>query len=88
MRSHVDFGLKVSDEFTVPLCAIHHTENHATGDERRWWQDHKTDPLAVADRLWRRTHPVKHSIPLTAPRMSQTNAEAQATPEAKGEPTC
>ena len=26
-------GLKVSDEFTVPLCAIHHSENHATGDE-------------------------------------------------------
>jgi hypothetical protein len=23
--------LKVSDEFTVPLCAIHHTENHTTG---------------------------------------------------------
>src|SRR4029077_268294 len=23
-------GLKVSDEFTVPLCAIHHQQNHAT----------------------------------------------------------
>jgi hypothetical protein len=29
-------GLKVSDEFTGPLCAIHHSENHATGDERSW----------------------------------------------------
>lgn len=46
-------GLKVSDEFAVPLCAIHHTQNHATGNERRWWQEHKTDPLAVAERLWR-----------------------------------
>jgi hypothetical protein len=50
-------GLKVSDEFTVPLCAIHHTENHATGDERRWWQERKIDPLSVAENLWqRRSH--------------------------------
>src|SRR5262249_34173531 len=41
-------GIKVSDEFTVPLCAIHHTQNHATGDEKRWWQEHKIDPLVVA----------------------------------------
>lgn len=45
-------GLKVSDEFTVPLCAIHHSENHATGDERPWWQERKIDPLAVAAELW------------------------------------
>jgi hypothetical protein len=42
----------VSDEFTVPLCAIHHSENHATGDERPWWQERKIDPLAVAAELW------------------------------------
>ena len=46
-------GLKVSDEFTVPLCAIHHQQNHATGNERPWWQEHKIDLLAVAARLWR-----------------------------------
>ena len=45
-------GLKVSDEFTVPLCAIHHSENHATGNERRWWQERNLDPLPVARRLW------------------------------------
>jgi hypothetical protein len=45
-------ALKVSDEFTVPLCAIHHSENHSTGDERKWWQKHKIDPLAIARRLW------------------------------------
>jgi len=48
-------ALKVSDEFTVPLCAIHHTENHATGDERKWWSDCKIDPLAVAQELWKST---------------------------------
>jgi hypothetical protein len=44
--------LAVSDEFTVPLCAIHHAENHRTGKERRWWEERKIDPLAVAAQLW------------------------------------
>ena len=46
-------GLKVSDEFAVPLCATHHSENHRTGDERRWWEEKKIDPLTVAQDLWR-----------------------------------
>jgi recombination DNA repair RAD52 pathway protein len=46
-------SLKVSDQFTVPLCAIHHSENHTTGDERQWWREHKVDPLGVAQELWR-----------------------------------
>jgi len=52
LRTISGLGL-VSDEFTVPLCAIHHQQNHATGNERIWWQEHKIDPLAVAARLWR-----------------------------------
>jgi hypothetical protein len=52
-------ALKVSDEFTVPLCAIHHSENHATGDERRWWQERKIDPLSVAAELWCKTNEVQ-----------------------------
>ena len=46
-------GLKVSDEFTVPLCATHHSEIHRTGDERRWWQEKKIEPLPVAQDLWK-----------------------------------
>ena len=45
-------GLKVSDEFTVPLCATHHSENHQTGDEPRWWEQHRIDPIEVARDLW------------------------------------
>ncbi|WP_441294481.1 DUF968 domain-containing protein, partial [Escherichia coli] len=30
-------GLKVSDEFTVPLCRVHHRAVHRVGDERAWW---------------------------------------------------
>jgi hypothetical protein len=70
---HVRFGqsrgiaLKVSDEFTVPLCAIHHTENHATGDERRWWQEHNIDPLPIAEELWRKGGSISAQF---APRQS------------------
>jgi len=46
-------GLKVSDEFTVPLCAIHHSDNHTTGDERAWWAKHTINPLQIARELWR-----------------------------------
>jgi hypothetical protein len=56
-------ALKVSDEFTVPLCAIHHTEIHATGDERQWWLEHKIDPLPVAEQLWRRSNGIKQPTP-------------------------
>src|ERR1700680_3902897 len=46
-------GLKVSDEFTVPLCNGHHDSLHQTGDERAWWARHGIlDPLQLANRLW------------------------------------
>jgi Rad52/22 family double-strand break repair protein len=48
-------SLKVSDEFTVPLCAIHHSENHVTGDERAWWAKRDIDPLKIARELWLET---------------------------------
>jgi len=43
---------KVSDEFTVPVCRVHHRELHRTGDEAAWWQGIKIDPLPIAHRLW------------------------------------
>jgi ERF superfamily len=46
-------GRKNSDEFTVPLCRIHHSQNHRTGDEPGWWKETGIDPLPVARRLWR-----------------------------------
>jgi hypothetical protein len=32
------FGLKVSDEFTVPLCRGHHRALHRAGEEAAWWK--------------------------------------------------
>jgi hypothetical protein len=45
-------GAKVSDEFTVPLCFLHHRALHDSGSEETWWQVHGTDPLVEAKRLW------------------------------------
>ena len=46
-------GRKVSDEFTVPLCSLHHRELHRHGDERAWWAARGIDALRVAEELWR-----------------------------------
>jgi hypothetical protein len=48
-------GYRVSDEFTVPVCRIHHRELHRSGDEAAWWQKLNIDPLPVAFRLWQHT---------------------------------
>lgn len=45
-------GRRVSDEFTVPLCRLHHRELHRNGDEAAWWQANKIDPIPLALRLW------------------------------------
>ncbi len=49
-------GRKVSDEFTVPLCRLHHRELHMRADEVAWWVQHPIDPLRVARELWEQSH--------------------------------
>jgi hypothetical protein len=51
-------GLKVSDEFTVPLCRGHHREVHRCGDEAAWWNKTGIDPTTAARVLWLKTHPL------------------------------
>jgi hypothetical protein len=48
-------GRKVSDEYTVPVCRLHHRELHRYGDEASWWVGVNVDPLPVALELWRRS---------------------------------
>ncbi len=48
-------GRKVSDEWTVPLCATHHRSLHTVGDEEKWWKERQIDPIAHAERLWRQS---------------------------------
>jgi DNA recombination protein Rad52 len=49
-------GLKVSDEFTVPLCRGHHRQLHQAGNEVAWWENLQIDALATAKDLWKQTH--------------------------------
>jgi hypothetical protein len=50
-------GRKVSDEFTVPVCRVHHRELHRHGDEAAWWQTINIDPLPIARGLWLHARP-------------------------------
>jgi DNA recombination protein Rad52 len=45
-------GRKVSDEWAVPLCYIHHRALHDRGDEKAWWEQNKIEPIKEADQLW------------------------------------
>ena len=49
-------GLKVSDEFTVPLCRGHHRQLHQTGNEEAWWESLGIDALEAAHSLWEQSH--------------------------------
>jgi ERF superfamily len=45
-------GLKVSDEFTVPLCRTHHRDLHRFSDEAAWWARQAIDAVGTSRRLW------------------------------------
>jgi hypothetical protein len=59
-------GLKVSDEFTVPLCRGHHRELHRSSIEANWWKKVGVDATAIASKLWNETHPIPASAPAPA----------------------
>ena len=60
-------GRKVSDEFTVPLCRVHHRELHRRGDEAAWWQAIKIDPMPLAQKLWRQTRLDRTGVSVSGP---------------------
>lgn len=49
-------GVKVSDEFTVPLCRAHHQDLHRHGNEKAWWTNMQIAPLPIAKQLWEASH--------------------------------
>jgi hypothetical protein len=57
-------GRKVSDEFAVPLCRIHHRAVHRLSDEQPWWQAAGIDPVKVARKLWKDSRGTKGDLPV------------------------
>jgi ERF superfamily len=71
-------GHRVSDEFTVPVCRIHHRELHRSGDETAWWQKVNIDPVPVALRLWQHS---QADAALAAIRQDVPQGQAANTPD-------
>jgi len=71
-------GLKVSDEFTVPLCRAHHREVHGKGDEPAWWNGANIDPMPIALRFWQQTRGI-----LQAASGSRDQSEVRADTNGK-----
>jgi hypothetical protein len=55
-------GLKVSDEFTVPLCRDHHQQLHQAGNELAWWHDLGINALEIAKELWTQSRAKMYQI--------------------------
>jgi len=68
-------GRRVSDEFTVPLCRVHHRELHAQGDERAWWGKFKIDPMPIALKYWQHTRGIPENL---ATELKAQNSEISA----------
>jgi hypothetical protein len=74
-------GRKVSDEFTVPLCRIHHREVHRGGNEAAWWNKFGVDPYLVAAALWAQTRPGRSVGEF------RNHDSSMASPQTTAEPT-
>ena len=75
-------GNKVSDEYTVPLCRVHHRAAHKAGDELTWWQNARIDPMPIAHRLWGETHLTHMGSPrppATEPNVHSVSAQSGIT---------
>jgi hypothetical protein len=75
-------SIKVSDEFTVPLCAIHHNQIHTTGKEREWWQERNIDPVKIASGFWqqsRQRYPTARDADLSESSEDRTDGGSKST---------
>jgi len=74
-------GRRVSDEFTVPLCRLHHREAHRSRDERAWWRRLGLDSIKVAEMLWKKTRMLGSNTPIaTTIAVGNTQADAGRVP--------
>ena len=47
-------GMKVGDNWCVPMCHKHHMELHAFGDERLYWDLQGIDAISIAELLFKK----------------------------------
>jgi hypothetical protein len=74
---------RVSDEFIVPVCRVHHRDLHRSGNEAAWWRKLNIDPLPVALRLWQHTRSDREIAPMTqAVKTPDASTHDQARPDA------
>jgi hypothetical protein len=80
-------GRKVSDEFTVPLCRLHHRELHRSRNERAWWSRVGIDAIKIARTLWKKTRlpGSKTSPETTAIALANTLIQGGQVPQAANE---
>ena len=82
---------KVSDEFTVPVCRVHHRELHTHGDEKVFWKRINIDPLPIALRLWkegRSDHTIRPDVtPIAEGDLTDKKIDHDSVPEATQGPT-
>jgi hypothetical protein len=74
-------GWKVSDEFVVPLCRIHHRAVHRVSDEGAWWKLAGSDPVKVARKLWKNSRLNETSL---APSLGTEPARIDAAVKTDG----
>jgi hypothetical protein len=72
-------SLKVSDEFTVPLCRAHHRELHRTGKETDWWAKAGLEPISLARKLWLEIHPLAASAEVPGNDSEEPGAANEVT---------
>jgi ERF superfamily len=76
-------GRRVSDEFIVPVCRVHHRELHRAGDEAAWWHRLNIDPVPVALKLWQQT---RGNGEVSRSSEAVVHAKTAETPEASAQP--
>jgi hypothetical protein len=85
-------GRRVSDEFTVPICRLHHRELHRSGDEAAWWRRLNIDPLPIALKLWQQTRSdnepgaIQHGNEGHGPTHAKPTAESPDSSESSESP--